>query len=183
MPSELLRQFFHFLAACILILFLVFFGYLNFLVFIATGIFIALFFSIAIKKGFLPELFHLRKKVERKTEKIPLLGALTFLLGVSITSIVFQKELVIIGSIIVLGFGDSVSTIVGKKIGESKILSKRSFEGTMAGIIASFLALQFIFPAPVALITSLIGMLAELLPIDDNISIPIVSAIVLNFLL
>ena len=56
-------------------------------------------------------------------------------------------------------------------------------EGTVGGIVVATIPLLLLFPIHVSLITATLGMLAELLPIDDNIGIPHIAAAVLTLLL
>ena len=55
-------------------------------------------------------------------------------------------------------------------------------EGTVGGIIVATIPLLLLFPIHISLITATLGMLAELLPIDDNIGIPHIAATVLTVL-
>jgi dolichol kinase len=76
--------------------------------------------------------------------------------------VLFPKEIVY-ASIAVVGFGDSVATIIGVTMGRHKLpySEQKSVEGTLAGIIAAFLAsLIFVTPAQ-AFVGSAGGMLLE----------------------
>jgi len=79
-------------------------------------------------------------------------------------------------------FGDAASTVFGLKFGKHKIAGKKTLEGTLGGIAASAFFLLFIFQWPVALAAATIGMIAELLPFDDNFTIPIAVGIMLAIL-
>ena len=79
-------------------------------------------------------------------------------------------------------FGDSISTVVGKTLGKTKIWHK-TLEGSIAGIIISFIYLTILFSPSIALIAATIGMAMEYLPIEDNYTIPIATGFVLMLLI
>jgi len=128
---------------------------------------------------FVKDVIHL---VQREREKeIPGRAALSFTLGVLMAIIVFYpfNPLVAIGAVCVLTFGDGFSTLVGKLFGKRKIFDGKTLEGTIGGIIASTASLYYFFPFEIALATSLIAMIAEYLPINDNYTIPIAAGLIL----
>ncbi|MFX1466412.1 MAG: hypothetical protein ACFFA5_08065 [Promethearchaeota archaeon] len=90
-------------------------------------------------------------------------------------------------AVTVLVFGDSISTIVGLKLGRHHIPYNRnkSLEGSISGfIVASIMSSLFISPF-LAIIAALSGMIIESLPIpvNDNISIPLSIGIILSVLM
>ncbi len=100
---------------------------------------------------------------------------------VSGLSDLFPDKPVLLAALIVLAYGDSVATLAGKAIGKTKILGNRTLEGTVTGIVVSFVLLVLALNPLMwwkALPIAIVGMLAEYLPIDDNISVPLVSALV-----
>jgi len=87
-------------------------------------------------------------------------------------------------AVTVLVFGDSISTIVGLKLGRHYIPynKTKSLEGSISGfIVASIMSSLFISPF-FAIIAALSGMIIESLPIpvNDNISIPLSIGIILS---
>lgn len=87
-------------------------------------------------------------------------------------------------AVTVLAFGDSISTIVGVKLGRHHIPynKTKSLEGSISGfIVASIMSSLFISPL-FAIIAALSGMIIESLPIpvNDNISIPLSIGIILS---
>jgi len=59
----------------------------------------------------------------------------------------------------------------------------KTIEGTIAGTAISTIMLSTIMPSiQIALAASIIGMLAEYLPIDDNFTIPIATGITIAIL-
>jgi len=146
------------------------------------GVLISIFHS---KITPIPILKEFVNATEREHEKKNFgLAALNFTLSIIICSTIFyfEPKTTLIGSLIVLSFGDSISTIVGKKIGKTKLMGK-TIEGTIAGTAISTIMLSTIMPSiQIALAASIIGMLAEYLPIDDNFTIPIATGITIAIL-
>ncbi len=186
--SELKRKIIHLLFGLIAIGIVLLVGALNALFAFAGIFFIGLVISDLIKRGCnIPLCKEIVRHVQRGHERhLPGKGALVLALAIlallALNLIYFQNEKIVIGALIVLAAGDSVAPIVGIKFGKLKI-GKRSVEGTIAGIVASFLVLLLLFAPQTALIAAVLGMLAEFLPFDDNFAIPIVSAVALKLLI
>ncbi|MFH1751453.1 MAG: phosphatidate cytidylyltransferase [archaeon] len=185
MLKEIKRQFIHLaLGSCFIFLVpILSVTQLFFLVLLLLGI--GLIFSFMIKKRILIPFFsYLVETVERKHERfIPGQGSFMFFLGLIVLLLVFQNQLIVLGALIVVVFGDSVATIVGLTIGKHRLLNNRTLEGSVAGIVAAFIFLSILFPPNIAFLVAFTGMLAEFLPVNDNLSIPIVSGMVLKLLL
>lgn len=95
-------------------------------------------------------------------QNIPLKGTILLACGIVLSLILFPREIVY-ASIAVVGFGDSVATIAGVTLGKHKLpySEQKTVEGTLAGIIAAFIAaVVFVTPAQ-ALVGSAGGMLLE----------------------
>jgi dolichol kinase len=106
--------------------------------------------------------------------------ALWFTLGTALVILLFPSREIAIGALIVLTFGDSISTIVGRIWGRTIIRGWRTLEGSAAGVIFAAIALSFIFPIHIALIASAVGMMGEFLPFEDNVTIPLLAALALS---
>ncbi|PLW79642.1 hypothetical protein C0585_06625 [Candidatus Woesearchaeota archaeon] len=145
-------------------------------------------------------LIHKKKKIkyinffirhfERPDIKYEGLGALNFLIGSFLTMIIFgfNKDIVT-ASILILSVGDSISPLIGLKYGKTSIKifnEKKLIEGTIAGIIFSTLAASVVVPMIHAFIASLFAMVLEAVEfkyrIDDNLSIPLISGVILTLL-
>ncbi len=185
MANEIRRQFIHLFFGSIIILLVALLGRFNALLLSSILFFSGLLTSYLIKKGIkIPLINLIIPTVERQHEiRMPGYGALLFLLGLILLLFFFPNEKIVIGALIVAVYGDAFSTIVGVTVGRTKTISPYTLEGTIGGIVASFFLLVPLFPAHIAFITAFIGMLAEIMPINDNLSIPIISAIVLTLLL
>jgi len=111
---------------------------------------------------------------------LPAKGTLIFFLGTLFCLVIFPKEIVV-PAFVVLSILDSVSTSVGVAAGRHKIYGKKSLEGTLAGMMAAFVALLVFLPVPVALGTAVLAGLVELFsPVDDNITIPVSVCLILS---
>ncbi|MBI2530161.1 MAG: hypothetical protein HYW05_03385 [Candidatus Diapherotrites archaeon] len=186
--SEFKRQIIHLLFGLIAIAIVLLIGALNSLFVFAGIFFIGLVISDLVKRGVnVPFLHEIVKHVQREHErhlpgKAALVLALAIVVLLALNVIYFQNEKIVLGALIVLAIGDSVAPIVGIRFGKLKI-GKRSVEGTIAGIIASFLVLSLLFAPQTAFIAATFGMLAEFLPADDNFAIPLISAVALKLLI
>lgn len=185
MKAEIRRQFIHFLFGSFFIALVAAFGTLNSLSVLCIAFLTGLFFSYAIKKGAkFPVITHIVQRVERGYEKhLPGKGALLFFLAAIITITLFQSQEIVVGALCIAVYGDAASTVIGLRFGKHRIAGKKTLEGTLGGIAASLFFLLFIFQWPVALAAAVIGMLAELLPIDDNFTIPIAAGLALSILI
>lgn len=92
-------------------------------------------------------------------------------------------------AVMVLGIGDPMAAVIGRRFGRTKLASGRSLEGSLAFVISGtlgawgMLAVCYPAEAPMAALAlamgaSLAGALAELLVrrIDDNLAIPLAAA-------
>jgi len=185
MKTEIRRQIFHVIVGTAAILFLLYFGRLNAMILFGILFLLGLIVSLLVRKGFkIPVIEHALKYFGREKEHaLPGKGALMFALGIFLVSMLFQRTEIIVGALMVATYGDAASAIVGKSIGKTKIWENYTLEGTVGGIVVATIPLLLLFPIHVSLITATLGMLAELLPIDDNIGIPHIAAAVLTLLL
>lgn len=183
--NEDLRQSIHFAFGILLAGILVFFGRHVLLAFTLLSLLTAISLSIAARKQAMPkEIQTTLSTAQRLHEKeIPFVAGMIFLLGVLMLAVFFENQTAVLAGLLVLSVGDSASTIFGKKFGKTKLNSKHTLEGTLAGITASFLALlAFLSPAQ-AFLGASFGMLSELLQLEDNVTIPIASAAILALIL
>ena len=183
--KEFFRQIVHIVFGTIFVALTVFFGIgFTLQMLILFFIFGAIISFLIMKKKKIPFFSEIVGIAGRGNEKeLPGQGALLFFLGAIITMALFSRTEIVIGALIVLVYGDGFATVVGKSFGKTKLLNSKTLEGTLAGIISSAILLSLFFPLNVSIITAVIGMLAEFLPIDDNLTIPIISGFTISFLL
>ncbi|MFP3985453.1 MAG: HAD-IB family phosphatase [Candidatus Bathyarchaeia archaeon] len=89
-------------------------------------------------------------------------------------------------SIAIVCFGDSAASIFGKLFGKTPIPFNKgkNLEGSLSGLLFAFLGASFFLHPLQAFIGAIIGMLIECspLPINDNLSIPLVTGALLTLL-
>ena len=122
----------------------------------------------------LPGLKSLAKETKRPNEWM---GKGNFYFGLGAFLPVFLGQPWIL---LVLAFGDGLSTLIGKLFGYTRLYSKKSVEGTFAGFLAAW-AISRHFYSP-AIIPAVIYLIAELVaPLDDNFAIPVALSLLYIF--
>ncbi len=146
-----------------------------------------LMFYIHKTKTKIPLIINLTDNMGREKE-LPGLGAMTFLAGVTIATLLFTKEIAA-ASILILAVGDSVSPIIGRHFGKTKTIfsKKKLIEGFVIGVILSIFAAAQIVGYMLAISGSIIALFAEFWDetdfIDDNILIPLVAGTVMTLIM
>jgi len=112
-------------------------------------------------------------------------GATTIVLAGLLVYLLFDLE-VAAASMIIIVIGDTSAAVIGRRFGRIKFRSK-SLEGTLAFAATSALVVIVVpdLPYKVAIAGVLIGALVELLPlyIDDNLTVPLASGVLMQMLL
>lgn len=177
MQRELKRQAVHLLVGILVIILFLMTNRLTAAGILIACIIIGYFVALHLKRKKTATFLHeIIKHVERAREQhFPGLPVFLFFIGAILTLLIFENPTVILAALIVISVGDSVATIIGKYSGRIELVSNRTLEGTVAGIIAASIVLSFFLPVPKSVAIAGIGMLAEYLPIDDNIGIPLVA--------
>jgi len=111
-------------------------------------------------------------------------GFIYFFIGIILTLLIFQFNMSVANAaILILLFGDSASTIVGRRWGRNKIpfQNRKTVEGSLAFLFVGLVVALTQVPLFPAFLGGLSGAIAEAYsPIDDNIPIPLVSALVMS---
>jgi dolichol kinase len=119
---------------------------------------------------------HLKEK-----EQHGLSGSTYFLFSCVLTMLLFEKQ-VAAAAMVVLAIADPLASIIGSRWGKIRLLGK-SAEGTTAFLVSSLIILIcFGFRPAAAASAALAAAAAELVSpawLDDNITIPLVTAVVL----
>lgn len=131
----------------------------------------------------------------RASERHSLTGHSYFVLGMIFLTYFFEKNIALL-ALLYLSFGDPAASTVGGIWGKHKVVGNKSWEGAAANWVVSFLVtLAFLSYTggcstgscslrlmAFSFIGATISVFAELVPfpIDDNFSIPVVSAILLT---
>ncbi len=154
---------------------------------------ISLYISYEIKKNRFPILTKYLKLFEREKhiKKFPCRGLIFFILG-SYLSLIFFTKNIAITSILILTYGDAFTNITGFYFGKKVhfLNKKKTIEGTIGGVLISFvISIYYVQPGH-AFLASLIAIILEAPQlqifnheIDDNLIIPIVSGLVLSLLI
>lgn len=152
------------------------------------GVTLALFAFLDISRLLLPGaqkvLNGLFPQMYKRSEKERISSITGFLLGVFIAFLLFdQKTAVAVVSFSI--FGDMSAKIAGKLFGRRKIFGK-TLEGSLAFLTATFvisyvLSLYAFVPFWLSLTGGVVATIVELLPlhIDDNVSVPLLSGLVM----
>lgn len=144
--------------------------------------------SLLIKQEKLPYFRKLLKKVERKKdlESFPGKGAIYMFFSCGFVSLIFEPNIAIV-SILILSIGDSLTHLgLAFKLWPNPFNKYKYLEGTIIGIIFSFFASILFLPWYVAIVgcASLVAESIELKifkhKIDDNILVPLLSAILMS---
>lgn len=131
--------------------------------------------------------------VIRENEVHKLSGNSYLIFGVLLLVLFFPPKIVTL-TLFFLAFADPIASCIGIRYGKDKILGQKSLQGFLAAFVVCTLA-TFVFIRTqgllsekvliVSAVAGLIGALSELLPIgklDDNLTLPLMSATGLYFL-
>ena len=114
-----------------------------------------------------------------------LTGASWLMISSSMVILLFSKEVAVI-SLVFLSIGDTVAGLFGRNYGKIRIGNK-TLEGFIAGFFSCLIISIFYKPLQFSITASgaFFGMLFEILPLpfDDNLKIPIASAIAMSILI
>ena len=110
-------------------------------------------------------------------------GAQTLVLGIMLT-LLFFPAYAAIPAVLVLTFADAMSAIFGTYFPSTEILDKRTIFGSVSFFITALVVMQFFVNMPLAIFIALFATLIELIPLpDDNLWIPLGTALLLTFLI
>ncbi|GEM_PF-364115 len=180
---EFRRQLLHMFVGIVLIILVLastyFYGrngqiYVEFLVFIILQVMLFVINDrMRMKEG---PISHVLFKMFERTGVSPGYGAFWYGMGTLLLFVFINDINFLIASIIALGIGDGMATIVGQRGRMHNPINKdKTIEGTLA-FFASVALLAFPFIGPLSLVLALITAFIESLPqkFDDNFTIPLV---------
>lgn len=138
-------------------------------------------------------LTHAFKPIMRQNEINKLAGTSFLITGVLLINTFFEPEIVGL-TLLFLAFADPIASYFGILYGKDKIFGHKSIQGFMAAFfVCAALTLTYLLwnnylrdhLIIVTLIAGLIGAFAELIPVgklDDNLTLPLISAVGLTIL-
>lgn len=113
-----------------------------------------------------------------------IIGATYYLIGTFLCIFFFGKTVAVV-CLFFMVFGDLAAALVGRMWGRTKLFGGKSLEGSAACfIVCAVVGLLKLNPV-VAVIGALVATLVELLPapVDDNLTVPLISGAVMHFLI
>ena len=132
----------------------------------------------------------INKYIFRAEEQLKESAGVPYVMGLLLTLISFPKVVALV-AIYTLAVADPLSAIIGIRFGKKKISENKSFEGSVAFFLSSFIITFLVFfwwssyleimLGPLLLLSFLVAIcttLFELIPlrIDDNLTIPLFTA-------
>ena len=157
---------------------------------------IFLFLLLGVILFIIPKL-RSRRHFYRREEKIYSKGAVNYFLVLLILVLIFPFE-VVGASWGIMALGDGMATLIGKNFKTKELFwnKNKSYVGSLAfiifGVAGSYVLLRWLAPdiamstaLTVSFKTVVVAAVVESLPwqIDDNISVPLASAVVLSWLI
>ena len=118
----------------------------------------------------------------KEKEKHGITGSTYYFLAISITIFFFPKDIATC-AIFYLTLGDPIAAIVGHYLPITRIFKQKTLGGSLANFFTCLIIGFCFFPFITTLLAAITATLTELFsPIDDAISIPLCSALVLSIL-
>lgn len=124
--------------------------------------------------------------VMRRNELLAITGNSFYIIGMFVVVLLFPKPIALL-SVLYLALGDPIAAFIGTKYGKTRLWGRKSVEGALANLCVSFLATGVFLSGYMGMsvrdslvggvIGGFVSMMAELIPfpIDDNLSVPILS--------
>ena len=186
-PTNTARNVFHVLNAVMVISCVQFFEPATCIAISVTGMVGALTMEISRRvdpriNAFLMSVFN---RVAHPHEAHRVNSATWYTLAILILALFSDYRAGVVG-LAVLGLGDPMAALIGRRFGQVKLLAGRTLEGSLAfvafGTVGAAIVLTLFYPdVPlyVALVGGVFGAVAELFTkrIDDNLAVPLVAAL------
>jgi len=120
-----------------------------------------------------------------------IIGQTAYLIAVILVIVFFSKTIAIYSLVFTI-FGDAASGVIGKRFGKIRFWKEKSIAGTISFFVSAFIIgiiLNFLPSLQIGWLKILEGSAFSAfieflpLPVDDNLSVPILTAIFLLFIL
>ncbi len=126
------------------------------------------------------------KPLLRREEASRLTGTSYILVASLIAFLVFPRDIAVV-ALVFLAVGDAMATIVGKQVGKTRLLGKKTLEGSLACFISCLVVglIGYYAGLDVSLLAILVGSLGATiaeaipLPINDNLILPLFAGLVM----
>lgn len=149
------------------------------------------FVGIVLKFWKIPGIWKIYELTERKKnlERFPGLQGILYLVGMVLVLVLSGDSGVAYAAVMILALGDTFAWLVGTRFGrvENILDPSKTAEGSIAGGLAAALGAAFFVSPGIAIAGAASGMLMEALStkakVEDNLTVPVVSAIVMKILL
>jgi phytol kinase len=149
---------------------------------LAGGLLTGIILTDLILRGYTLPLFSAIVNYVDRCDPMPGKGAVYFAVSALACVVLFPVP-VAVPALVSLAVLDGVATIAGIRFGRTRIYNGKSAEGTVFGIIVTFLVLLMFLPVYGALIVALVaGILEMFSPVDDNLVIPVSICILLTLI-
>jgi dolichol kinase len=132
---------------------------------------------MVIKKWKVPGITHLLNHMERDGN-VPGKGAMSMTAGVLLALLLFPQGAAV-HAILVVGISDSLSTLVGIRY-KIKFFGSKSKEGSVVFFLSALLIGLLLQNPLAAFAAAVFATVAELIPFEDNITIPIAVGLALQ---
>ena len=122
--------------------------------------------------------------ITREFEKNRLTGA-SYVMLASLIVLLFFDKYTCIAALLIMSYSDTAAALIGRLYGKTRIFDK-TLEGSFAFFTVSFLIILFLYPqidflfSFIAIIVVTLVELFSLFKIDDNLSVPVVAAIIIS---
>jgi dolichol kinase len=146
-----------------------------------TAFFLLLFIAFEpyrIKHGIpVKKAADMAKPLMRPQEKRGIGGHIFFATGAFIAVLVYPHEIAI-AILLISTLADGGAAVVGLRWGKHKLIGKKTIEGSLTlFLIALVLAALLVKPLLAAFLGAIVAVFVELLPINDNLTIPVVAGL------
>jgi len=132
------------------------------------------------RHGIPKEAEAIAKPLMRPQEKRGIGGHVFFAAGAFIAVLVYSKEIAIT-SILISVLADGGAAIAGSMWGRHKLVGKKTLEGSLTlFLIAIALAAWLVEPLLAALAGAIVAACVELLPMNDNLTVPIAAGLAMH---
>jgi len=177
--KELFRQLIHLIFGLCIAGMVMAIGRTNSVMVLAGGLFIGVVLVDRILMGHRVPVFSDLVEFGDRGDSLPGRGALYFAVS-GMTCVILFPVVISVPALVTLSVLDSVTTIIGRRFGRTRIYNGKSWEGTIAGIIVTILVLLPFLTLPGAVVVAIVAGVIELIsPVDDNLVIPVAVCVVL----